>query len=101
MNSYSSFQGMVAGTEQNIGDTMDVFSAVAIENAPLDLSSNPNGTVTHGAVKPVSSVQESDNREVIPEWGQTLSGRVDRLENEMRQVNGKVDEILRRLPQPQ
>ena len=99
MQVFNSFQEMT-GTGDSVQSTMDVFNMEqAVANNIFDFASNPDNTVTPGGVKPVLPAQQTGDRNAIPEWGQTLTGRVDKLENEVRQVNGKVDEILRRLPQ--
>ena len=98
MRSVTDFSQLDATDGSDIG----VFNTEQPIESALDVSSNPDGTVTAGAVKPITSPQKPEDREAIPEWGQTLGARVDKLENEVRQMNKKMDdgfaEILRRLP---
>lgn len=49
-------------------------------------------------VTAVDDVKKTEDREAIPEWGQTLTGRVDKLEGRMERVEKNTAEILRRLP---
>ena len=53
--------------------------------------------VTAGAVKSTDPVQKPDDRKAIPEWGQTLTGRIDALERKVDQgfagINAKLDKL--------
>ena len=95
----SQFESLGNGTEKPQG-TLSMFNheRVVENEPPFDLSSNPDGTVTPGAVQPVAPALPSGDRNAVPEWGQTLGKRVDRLENEVKQVKKDTAEILRRLP---
>ena len=84
------FESLQAQANQQMGFTangakpmlsMGTFNDVAslVENAPIDVYSNPNGTVTPG--QPVHK-----DRTSIPERDKTLAGRVKVLEDDMKVV---------------
>jgi hypothetical protein len=87
------------------GSDMSVFNPVqadscVVENAPLDVTSNLNGKVTPGAVRPVISTPKTSLGKFIPQKNATLNKRIDALENAMVQVvdgfaeiNGKLDKL--------
>ena len=64
----------------------------AVENAPLDLTSNPNGTVTSG-----SSVPKTSKSKPIPQRVRSLEKRVGALEKGFVEIRKNLDEILLRL----
>ena len=51
-----------------------------VENAPLDLSSNQNGMITLGAVKPVAPVTPVMDGAPLPQWKKTVDERLGNLE---------------------
>ena len=62
-----------------------------VENA-LDVSSNPNGTVSSGVapVKPATAIPK-DLPPPIQEWGNSVNARLDRLEEGMKNTATKAD----------
>ena len=63
-----------------------------VENDGLDLASNPDGSVSSGRVPPAGSVPHQQNPSPdIPQWGQSLGGRVGKLESRMDSLEHKVD----------
>jgi hypothetical protein len=98
MNTFNSFEELVQSTQ----------------NQPLDVTSNPNGTVTPGVVQPPASVPAPGSEGNPPGWHNSLAQRVTNLEGKVdkgfagirtemnqkfTQVGQALDEIKKRLPQ--
>jgi vacuolar-type H+-ATPase subunit I/STV1 len=83
----SQFEALM--TNGNTGQS--VFSVFdPVENAPLDLSSNPDGSVSRGQVTPAASVPQQGDRDAIPEWGNSLNKRMGGLENRVVALEDRV-----------
>ena len=75
MQTFNSFQELAAGT-----GTMTAFNTEQpVENAP--------------SVPPITPSQPSSDRTPIPEWGNTLIGRVDKLEGRMERMEGEMKHV--------
>jgi hypothetical protein len=97
MNTYGSFQELMTGTTANVISPF-VNGEVLIENAnpPIGGYGNqPQGTGTQldSAVPPVNPVQKTSEKEAMPQWGQTLTGRVNNLEKDVKQNTADIQEI--------
>ena len=91
----SSFESLMEGSNKG-GSHLSVFNPV--ENASLDVSSNPDGSVSRG-VPPVDAVSKVSDREAIPAWGNSLNERVGKLEqtvaatkSDLQSFSDRVDE---------
>jgi hypothetical protein len=69
------------------------------QNQPLDVSSNPNGTVTPGAVQPPASIPPSGRDgakaggdDTPPEWHKQLAQKVTGIDGRLTTLEKKVDD---------
>jgi flagellar capping protein FliD len=76
------------------------------QNQPLDVSSNPNGTVTSGAVQPPASIPPSGRDgakaggdDTPPEWHNQLARRVEQGFAATNQKFGQIDQKFGQIDQ--
>jgi len=77
----SQFEALQNQADNAVWSQMGMFNSV--ENAPIDLTSNPDGSVSQGGVQPAASIPGMGDGTHIPDWGKLLSKRVTDLEHKV------------------
>jgi peptidoglycan hydrolase CwlO-like protein len=85
---YNAFMGTFNSFEELVQST---------QNQPLDVSSNPNGTVTSGAVQPPASIPPAGSEGNPPGWHNSLAQKVTGIDQRLTNLDQKVTGIDGRL----
>jgi hypothetical protein len=67
------------------------------QNQPLDVTSNPNGTVTSGAVQPPASVPALGSEGSPPEWHNSLAQKVTGIDGRLTNVEGRLTNLEKKV----
>jgi hypothetical protein len=63
------------------------------QNAPFDVTSNPNGTVTPGAVQPPAPVPATGSEGNPPGWHNSLAQKVTGIDQRLTNVGGRLTNL--------